>query len=331
MFGSRRRADLKPVRSAGKAAAAAAITPSAESVLQRIEWTVLRRLDGLLHGNYRTLFRGFGIDLADLREYQVTDDARTIDWNATARLQVPYVRQFNEERDLTAWFLVDLSGSVNFGGGATTKRAKAVEFVALLARLLTRHGNRVGAVLYTDRVEVVLPARGGRHHVLHLIDRLLRTGEARRRGKVTRLGELLHRALQTIKRRSVVFVLSDFISDPGWTRELFLLGQRHDVVAVRLYDALEMALPDLGQVTVEDAETGQQLFVDTHDAAFRRRFSSLAAERETVLRAGLSDAGADCVELSTEGDLVDTVMRFTRLRKRRAQLASGGVPPALIQ
>lgn len=331
MFGSRRRADLKPVRSAGKAASAAAITPSAESVLHRIEWTVLRRLDGLLHGNYRTLFRGFGIDLADLREYQVSDDARTIDWNATARLQVPHVRQYNEDRDVTAWFLVDLSGSVNFGGGKTTKRARAVEFVALVARLLTRHGNRVGAVLYTDRVEVVLPARGGRQHVLHLIDRMLKTGNAPKLGKCTQLNELLRRAVQTIKRRSVVFVLSDFISDPGWTRALYLLGQRHDVVAVRLYDALEMDIPDLGQVVVEDAETGQQLFVDTHDAAFRRRFSSLAAERETALRAALSDAGADCIELSTVDDLVDTLMRFTRFRKRRAQLASGGVPPALIQ
>ena len=329
MSGSRRGADVTPIRSAPKAAAT--IAPGAERVLQRIEWTVLRRLDGLLHGNYRTLFRGFGIDLADLREYQVTDDARTIDWNATARLQVPHVRQFNEDRDVTAWFLVDLSGSVNFGGGPITKRTMALEFVALIARLLTRHGNRVGAVLYTDRVEVVLPARGGRRHVLHLVDQLMKTGNAPRLGKGTRLEELLRRALQAIKRRSVVFVLSDFISDPGWTRTLFLLGQRHDVVAVRLYDALEMELPDLGQVVVEDAETGQQLFLDTHDAAFRRRFAHVAAERESALRAALSDAGADCLELSTGDDLVDTLMRFTRLRKRRAQLASGGVPPALIQ
>jgi len=321
-------ADLKLVPSAGKTAPAA---PNAESVLHRVEWTVLRRLDGSLLGDYRTLFRGFGIDLADLREYQVTDDARAIDWNATARLQVPQVRQFNEDREVTAWFLVDLSGSVDFGSGAITKRAMAVDFVALVARLLTRHGNRVGAVLYTDRVDLVLPARGGRRHVLHLIDRIQKTGGARRLGKSTRLDELLGRALQAIKRRSEIFILSDFISDPGWARALSLLGQRHEVLAVRLYDPLEMELPDLGQVIVEDAETGQQLFVDTHDAAFRRRFSSLAAGREAALRAALSAAGADCIELSTEDDLVDTLMRFARLRKRRAQLASGGVPPALIR
>lgn len=328
MSGSPPEADLDPVRPAVKAAST---RPNAEGVLHRIEWTVLRRLDGALQGNHRTLFRGFGIDLADLREYQVNDDARTIDWNATARLQVPHVRQFNEDREVTAWFLVDLSGSVNFGAGTTTKRAMAVDLVALVARLLTRYGNRVGAVLYTDQVDLVLPARGGRQHVLHLIDRMLKTGNATGPGKRTQLGELLGRAVQAIKRRSVIFVLSDFISDPGWTRALSLLGQRHEIVAVRLYDALEMALPDLGQVIVEDAETGQQLFVDTHDAAFRRRFSSLAAERETALRAALSDAGADCMELSTGDDLVDTLMRFARLRKRRAQLASGGVPPALVR
>jgi uncharacterized protein (DUF58 family) len=322
---------MKFVRAPGQAAAPMPAVPSAEIVLRRIEWTVLRRLDGLLLGNYRTLFRGFGIDLADLREYQVYDDARTIDWNATARLQVPHVRQFNEDREVTAWFLVDLSSSVNFGAGAATKRAMAVDFVALVARLLTRHGNRVGAVLYTDRVEVVLPARGGRQHVLHLIDRLQRTGDAPRADRSTQLGELLARALQAIKRRSVVFVVSDFISEPGWARPLSLLGQRHDTLAVRLYDALEMELPDVGLVVVEDAETGQQLFVDTHDPFFRRRFVSLATEREDALRATFSDAGADCIELSTQDDLVDTLMRFARLRKRRAQLASGGVPPALMK
>ncbi|MGW8183263.1 MAG: DUF58 domain-containing protein [Burkholderiales bacterium] len=314
-----------------EAATAAPVAQTAEHVLRRIEWTVLRRLDGLLHGNYRTLFRGFGIDLADLREYQVNDDARTIDWNATARLQVPHVRQFNEDREVTAWFLVDLSGSVNFGTGAATKRAMAIDFVALIARLLSRHGNRVGAILYTDQVDVVLPARGGRQQVLHLIDRMHKTGNTQRRGRRTQLAELLEHALQAIKCRSVVFVLSDFISDPGWAGALSLIGHRHEILAVRLYDPLEMALPDVGLVVVEDAETGQQLFLDTHDATFRRRFNALATERENALRAALSDAGADCIELSTNDDLVDTLMRFARLRKRKAQLASGGVPPALIR
>lgn len=326
MFKRRRKADA-----AQAPEALAAPRPSAESVLRRVEWTVLRRLDGVLQGNYLTLFRGFGLDLSDLREYRFGDDARTIDWNATARLQEPHVRQFNEDREVAAWFLVDLSGSVDFGRGSNTKRALAVDFVTLVTRLLTRHGNRAGALLYTDRVETVLPARAGRVHVLHLVDRLLNVGKVRKVGATTRLGELLEHALRTIKRRSLVIVVSDFISDPGWERALASLGQRHDVLAVRLYDPLEMSLPDLGMVVMEDAESGRQLFVDTHDPAFRRRFEGLAMQREDALRAAFGNAGADCIELATDGDLAQTLLRFIRLRKRRAQLASGGVRAELMR
>ncbi len=304
---------------------------AAETLLQRIEWTVLRRLDGALQGDYRTLFRGLGVDLADLREYQHGDDARTIDWNATARLGLPHVRQHNEDREVAAWFLVDLSESVNFGSSGTTKRALAVDFVAVIARLLTRHGNRAGALLYTDGIDTVLPARGGRRHVLHLIDRVAGTAPVQGHGKPTQLGELFARAAQVIKRRSMVFVVSDFISEPGWGRTLAYLGQRHDVIAVRLRDVAEMTLPDLGMVMMEDAETGQQLFVDTHDAGFRKRFAGLTAKREATLRAALSQAGADCIELSTGDDLADTLVRFARLRKRRARLASGGVAAARMK
>ena len=320
MFGSRPRPRLELVAAPQEEPAR-----NADAVLRRLEWTVLRRLDGVLQGNYLTLFRGFGLDLADLREYRYGDDARTINWNATARLQQPHVREFHEDRELTAWFLVDLSGSVDFGAGRTTKRDMAVDLVGVIARLLTRFGNRVGALLYTDRVEAVLPARGGRRHVLHLIDKLQSTGRTQRQGKPTRLAELLEHALRIIKRRSLVIVVSDFISDPGWARPLAFLGQRHDMLAVRLYDPVEMALPDLGLVIMEDAETGQQLFVDTHDPAFRQRFETLAAQRETQLREAMAIAGADCMELATDDDLVDTLLRFARLRKRRAQLAGGGV------
>ena len=139
---------------------------NAAALLRRLEWTVLRRLDGLLQGDYRTLMRGAGLDLADLREYQHHDDVRHIDWNVTARLQQPYVRQFTEDRELSAWFLVDLSASVDFGSNRLTKRRIARDFVAVLARLLTRHGNRVGALLYGNQVDTVVPARGGRLHAM---------------------------------------------------------------------------------------------------------------------------------------------------------------------
>src|SRR3990167_4710617 len=139
---------------------------TAEAVLRRLDWTVLRRLDGTLHGDYRTLFRGFGLDLADLREYQYHDDVRYIDWNVTARLDTPYVREYNEEREVTAWFLLDLSPSVDFGSSQAKKRTVSAEFVTVLARILTRHGNRVGAMFYGGNVDMVIPARGGRRQVL---------------------------------------------------------------------------------------------------------------------------------------------------------------------
>jgi uncharacterized protein (DUF58 family) len=303
---------------------------SPEQVLRRLEWTVLRRLDGLLHGDYRTLFRGFGLDLADLREYQYHDDVRYIDWNVTARMQTPYVREYNEEREVSAWFLLDLSPSVDFGSHLVKKRAIAADFVATLAQILTRHGNRAGAVFYSGQVDRVIPARSGRRHVLHILHHLLTRPELKQSAP-TQLGDLLRSAHQAIQRRSLVFVLSDFISAPGWAEPLGHLAQRHEVIAVRLYDPLEMVLPDLGLVVVQDAETGEQVFVDTHDKGFRRRFEAIAGKREAALRAGLREAGVDALELSTADDLVDAILRFADLRKRRSQLAAGGSLPRHIE
>src|SRR6266581_3941568 len=215
-----------------------------EQILRRLEWTVIRRLDGLLHGDYRTLFRGFGLDLADLREYQYHDDVRHIDWNVTARLATPYVREYHEDRDVTAWFLLDLSPSVDFGSHVK-KRSVSTEFITLLARLLTRHGNRVGALFYGDKVDTVIPARSGRRHVLHILQRMLSRPE-RSRSDATNLRDFLQTAFRVMQRRSLVFVVSDFISTPGWSEPLAHLAQRHEIVAVRLYDPLEMELPDLG-------------------------------------------------------------------------------------
>ena len=327
-----------------------------EAILRRLEWTVIRRLDGLLQGDYRTLFRGAGLDLADLREYQHHDDVRHIDWNVTARLQQPYVRQFTEDRELTAWFLLDLSGSVEFGsqesagpfpsfldppGGRArhaepsgpqvrSKRSVSTEFVAVLARLLTRHGNRVGAMLYGNSLDDVLPARNGRGHVLHLLQRMSKhtTPQAKTQ---TQLQDLLQRAAPLIPRRSTVFVVSDFISAPGWGDALARLALRHEVLAVRLYDPLEMELPDLGMVTMQDAETGEQLLVDTRDPGFRARFAKAADQQEAELRAALTRAGVDALELSTDEDLVNTLLRFVELRRRRSQLSAGGGLPAHLK
>ena len=305
-------------------------TPTPEAILRRLEWTVIRRLDGLLHGDYRTLFRGFGVDLADLREYEYHDDVRHIDWNVTARLQTPYVRVYNEERDITAWFVLDLSPSIDFGSEDVNKRAVATELVTVLARMLTRHGNRVGALFYGDSVDTMIPARSGRRQVLHILHKMI--GRPELAGSdATRLDELFRTAYQIIARRSLVFVVSDFISHPGWAKPLAELARRHEVIAVRLYDPLEMDLPDVGLVVIQDAETGEQMHVDTNDRGFRRRFAAAAARRETELRNAFRHAGVDALELATDDDLMDAIMRFADLRKRRSRLASGGAMPQHLE
>jgi uncharacterized protein (DUF58 family) len=191
---------------------------------------------------------------------------------------------------------------------------------------LTRHGNRVGALFYGDKVDTVIPARSGRRHALHILHRMLsRPGPSR--SAATNLCDLLQTAFRVMQRRSLVFVVSDFISTPGWAKPLAHLAQRHEIVAVRLYDPLEMELPNLGLLVMRDAETGEQLFVDTHDRAFRKRFAALAARREKELRSAFDHAGVDALELSTDDDLVDAILRFADLRKRRSQLAAGGSLP----
>jgi uncharacterized protein (DUF58 family) len=323
MFGSRK-ADPPPAVAASNVVALPA--RNAESVLRRLEWTVLRRLDGLLHGDYRTLFRGFGLDLADLREYQYHDDVRHIDWNVTARLQTPYVREYNEDRDVTAWFLLDVSPSVDFGSGDVRKRSVSTDFVTVLARILTRHGNRVGAAFYGETMDTVIPAGSGRRHVLHILHRMLQRPQ-HEQSTQTNLNEFLRAAFPAISRRSIVFVVSDFISTTPWSDAIAQLAQRHEVLAVRLYDPLENELPDLGLLTMQDAETGEQLFVDTHDRGFRRRFVKAAEDREEALRTAFRHAGVDALELCTDDDLADAILRFADMRKRRSRLNAGAVLP----
>jgi len=292
--------------------------PAPERVLQRLEWQVIRRLDGLFQGDYRTLFYGNGVDFSDVREYQLGDDVRYIDWNVTARMDAPFVRQYVEDREITAWFLLDLSPSVDFGTVQTerAKRTVLIDFVTTLARLLTRHGNRVGAMFYGGRVDRTIPARGGRNHVLHLLDGLMKQPRLSA-APFTDLGPLIETGRQAIKRRSLIFLISDFISAPGWERPLNALNRRHEVVAVRLFDPREVELPDVGPMLMDDAETGEQIYVDTHDRTFRRRFEEAARLRSATLSDAFARSGVDAVSLSTDDDLVRAIVRMAALRRRR--------------
>ncbi|MEP7003361.1 MAG: DUF58 domain-containing protein [Chloroflexota bacterium] len=270
----------------------------------------------MLQGEYRTLFRGHGLDLADIREYEPGDDVRYIDWNVSARMDTPYVRQYLEDREVTAHFLLDLSPSVDFGTTETLKRDQLVDFVAVLARLLTRHGNKIGAVLYAGKVEKTVPAGSGKMQVLRLINDV-QTLPRLQSAPYTSVSELIEHALRTIKRRSVIFLVSDFFTAPGWERPLGMLSRKHEVIAVRLEDPRERELPDIGLVAMNDAETGESVYVDTHDARFRKRFEAVVQKREAELTSAFRQAGVDVLTLSTEGDLVGSILRFAALRKQR--------------
>lgn len=308
------------------------LTP--ESVLRRLEWRVIRRLDGRLQGDYRTLFRGAGIDVVDLREYQPGDDLRHVDWNVTARTDAVHVRQYLEDRDVTAWLLLDRSGSMDFGPVERRKQVVLAEIAGTMAQLLARGGNRVGAVLFATDLEEIIPPGSGRKQVLRILSRLLATEDAgetaspsrrRRRSsrdaarsnRTTALALPLRAALGIARRRSLVVIVSDFLSEPGWERPLTQLASRHDVVALQVVDRREFDLPAVGMIYVEDAETGEQIFVDSDDPGFRRRLRAAASERQAALAAATRTAGVDLFTVSTDEDLVRALVRIAMLRRRR--------------
>jgi uncharacterized protein (DUF58 family) len=292
---------------------------SAEALLQQLEWTVLRRLDGLLQGDHKTLFRGSGLELADLREYQAHDDVRHIDWNVTARMQTPYVREHQEDREISAWFLLDLSGSMDFGSTHHTKRDMLIRFVGVMAKLLMKRGNRIGAwVLNPAEPDgfKYIPARMGRRHLLHVLH-ALESSPATQQPHQTQLNDWLARANGLIKRRSAIFVVSDFMGAFNWSKALGALGRRHDTVAARLFDPAEMNLPTAGLMLLQDSESADQLLLDMTHAKFRDRYALKVAEREQQLAACFAQAGVDAFELGTDEDLASALIRFSELRKRR--------------
>ncbi len=258
------------------------------------------------------------MDFADLREYQYHDDVRHMDWNVTARLQIPHVREFLEDREITAWFLLDMSPSIDFQSVSVSKRAVLAEFTALMCRFLSGKGNRVGRCFFRGGVGTDDPGAGRAPAIAGAAGRAHPLSHAQERPSRTDLGRCAGRTpAKMIRRRSLVFVVSDFISTPGWEKPLGQLANRHDVIAVRLTDPLEVRLPDLGLITFQDAESGEQIFVDTHDKGFRPRFAAAAQAREEELMTAFQAAGVDALELSTEDDVADAVLRFADMRRLR--------------
>jgi uncharacterized protein (DUF58 family) len=290
-----------------------ATTPA--GLLRRLEWRLGRRLDGRLQGAYRTVWHGTGIDFTDLRAYTPEDDVRHIDWNVTARLDEPFVRQYTEDREMTAWLVIDRSASMKFGQAAG-KQSVATDLAVSLARLVSQGGNRVGAILFDNRSHQVIPPRTGRDQVLRLAHTLLRPPAPSPTAPdktTTDLGAMLRLAASaTSRRRSLVFVLSDFIGDPGWDRSLAMLTHRHEVVVIRVVDPAELALPDLGLILVEDAETGEQLLVDTSDPLLRSRLAAQVDAREAELAEAMRRGGVAPHRITTDQDLLGALVEMVR-------------------
>ena len=283
------------------------MTTAPDRLLLRLEWRVLRRVDGRIQGGYRTPYRGWGTDFAGLREYVETDDARHIDWNATARLNAPQVRQFVEDRDLTVWLVLDRSASMGTGAPGRGKHDVLSELSLILARLFGRGGNRVGAILHDGATARIVPPGAGRAHALrigHELDRATKPVTS-----TTDFAAMLDATATMARRRSLIIVVSDFIGTGDWDKQLLRLVHRHDVVALRVLDASDDELPEAGLIIVEDAETGEQLIVDSSDPLFRVRYRAGVDERDAVLNETIRRAKVPLHRVDTDRDLVETLVQ----------------------
>jgi uncharacterized protein (DUF58 family) len=303
-----------------------------DQLLVRLEWLVIRRLDGRVAGGYRTAHRGAGTDLVGLREYTEGDDARHIDWNVTARLNEPQLRVFTEDRELTVWLVLDRSASMTVGLPGRGKDDVLGELALVLARLFGRGGNRVGALLYDTGAVRTVPPGSGRRHTLRIGAELARTVEAGRRGAgqngagqngagryggTTDLAAMLDTVAKLARRRALIVVISDFIGDGDWERSLLRLVPRHEVVALRVIDAADDELPNVGLVVVEDAETGEQLVIDSGDPLLRARLRAGVEERDARLDAGMRRAGVPIHRIGTDADLATALIEVVASTKRR--------------
>jgi uncharacterized protein (DUF58 family) len=295
-----------------------------ERLLARLEWRVIHRLDGrLAGGDYRTAHRGSGTDLVGLREYTEGDDARHIDWNVTARLNEPQLRVFTEDRELTAWLVLDRSASMTVGPPGRGKDDVLGELALVLARLFGRGGNRVGALLYDTGAVRAVPPGTGRRHALRIAAELARTAGARTapartaRASTTDLAAMLDSVAKLARRRALIVVISDFIGDGDWERSLLRLVPRHEVVALRVTDTADDELPDVGLVVVEDAETGEQLVIDSSDPLLRARLRAGVGEREARLAAGMRRAGVPVHRIGTDADLARALIEVVENTRRR--------------
>lgn len=268
-----------------------------------------------LAGEYASVFKGRGMEFDEVREYQLGDEVRSIDWNVTARMGHPYVKRFVEERELTVMFLVDLSASGSFGSTQRIKNEVAAELCALVAFSAIKNNDKVGLIVFTDEVEMFVPPGKGASHVLRLIENLL---TFKPKQSKTDIAGALEYMGKTMKKRSVVFLVSDFFGE-GYEQPLNVLNKRHDVIAVSVTDPREVSLPNVGLIELEDAESGERVIVDTGSAEVRRKYKGASAARAGKLQELMRSMGIDLIKVFTDQDYMRDLLTFFRTRERRAQ------------
>jgi uncharacterized protein (DUF58 family) len=300
-------------------------------LLRKLEFRVLRRLDGFLFGDYTGFFYGPSLDLAEVREYQPGDEVRRIDWNVTARTGKIHIRQYREEKEVTVWLVVDLSASMRFGTRRVLKAEEALEFVGTAAAIVGRHGDKVGAIGFSEAGMRVVPPGTGRRQALRVLHQLYSLmsqpephGKKDGQGKAhsASLEYALEYVAKTLKHRALLFVISDFLNpqpeqEPPWAKQLRRLAYRHDVVAVRIFDPAEKELPNVGELRMRDPESGEEIWLDTSDPRVRRAHALLVQAREAMLERTLRAAQVDVLNLSTAQEIVEPLLKFTLRRRGR--------------
>ena len=309
-----------PGSRSAQAAVLGALPPELLRAIRRIQFRASHLVTDVFLGEYHSVFRGRGIEFAEVREYQPGDDIRTIDWNVTARMGRPYVKRYIEERELTVLLVVDVSASEGFSTARQTKQEIAAEIGALLAFSAIRSNDKVGLIAFSDRIERFVPPKKGVQHVLRVVRELLYVQPA---GTGTNIAEAIDFLNRITKRRSIVFLMSDFLAG-GYDRALKIAAQRHEVIALTLTDPRELELPAVGMLYLEDAETGERLLIDSSDPAVRTAFARRAAEEQEERRRLFRSTGVDEVRLSTDRSYVEPLLSYFRTKAQKVAAARAG-------
>ena len=273
--------------------------------VRKIEIKTRGLSSNIFAGQYHSAFKGRGMAFSEVREYQVGDDVRDIDWNVTARFRRPFVKVFEEERELTVMLLIDVSGSLDFGTTQRTKREMATEMAAILAFSAIQNNDKIGVIFFSDRIEKYIPPKKGRKHILYIIHEML---DFKPQSKRTNIAAAIEYLTRVMKRRCIAFVVSDFYAENSFQKELQIANSKHDVVAIQVYDQRAKTLPNVGLMKVKDAETGHEMFIDTASAKLRRAHTEYWLERMNTLKTTFAQSNVDWVSVATNEDYVKAMM-----------------------